>query len=254
MDIIAKLNNEFLKQDFTQTNKSLYAKELEIYKSVARNYADIENCISVLSDMHANISYIYHGGFTKTLKIEISPEQEGIINSIWEEQLLKQIHPDDLHDKHLQELRFFHFMKHLPKKQRSNYYLINKLRIKNNEGNYLPSLHRLFYHSSPFDNSIWLALCLYSPLIFDIPNKNIVVNSITGEKIELEKKNDAQILSKREKQVLRLIDQGLMSKNIAERLSISINTVNRHRQNILNKLQVNNSIEACRIAKDLKNI
>ena len=35
-------------------------------------------------------------------------------------------------------------------------------------------------------------------------------------------------------------------------LSISINTINRHRQEILGKLQVKNSIEACRIAKDLK--
>ena len=56
----------------------------------------------------------------------------------------------------------------------------------------------------------------------------------------------------REKQVLKLIDKGLMSKDIAEMLSISIYTVNRHRQEILGKLQVKNSIEACRIAKDLK--
>jgi len=35
-------------------------------------------------------------------------------------------------------------------------------------------------------------------------------------------------------------------------LSISTNTVSRHRQEILGKLQVKNSIEACRVAKDLK--
>ena len=78
-----------------------------------------------------------------------------------------------------------------------------------------------------------------------------MVNSVTGETEELEIKNDLKILSDRERQVLRLIDKGLMSKNIAERLSISINTVSRHRQEILSKLQVKNSIEACRIAKDL---
>lgn len=44
----------------------------------------------------------------------------------------------------------------------------------------------------------------------------------------------------------------LTSKEIAETLSISINTVSRQRQEILGKLQVKNSIEACRIAKDLK--
>jgi DNA-binding NarL/FixJ family response regulator len=43
-----------------------------------------------------------------------------------------------------------------------------------------------------------------------------------------------------------------MSKEIASRLFISINTVNRHRQNILMKLQASNSVEACRVAKGLK--
>lgn len=51
--------------------------------------------------------------------------------------------------------------------------------------------------------------------------------------------------------MLRLIDQGMMSKTIAEQLSISVNTVSRHRQEILKKLRVSNSIEACRIAREL---
>jgi DNA-binding NarL/FixJ family response regulator len=60
------------------------------------------------------------------------------------------------------------------------------------------------------------------------------------------------ILSNREVEILRLIEKGLKSKEIASELFISINTVNRHRQNILKKLQASNSIEACRIAKSLK--
>ena len=40
-----------------------------------------------------------------------------------------------------------------------------------------------------------------------------------------------------------------MSKEIALLLSISIHTVNRHRQNILSKLKADTSIEACRIAE-----
>lgn len=123
--------------------------------------------------------------------------------------------------------------------------------MKDSAGNYHAVLHRLFYVPEPNGNSLWLALCLYTPLTVDWPNGSVVVNSVTGETEELEVKNDLKILSDRERQVLRLIDKGLMSKNIAERLSISINTVSRHRQEILSKLQVKNSIEACRIAKDL---
>ena len=47
----------------------------------------------------------------------------------------------------------------------------------------------------------------------DLPNGSVVVNSVTGEMEELEVKKDLKILSDRERQVLRLIDKGLMSKN-----------------------------------------
>ena len=70
--------------------------------------------------------------------------------------------------------------------------------------------------------------------------------------IELDKQNNGKILSAREKQVLGLIDRGMTSKEIAVTLSVSVNTVSRHRQEILGKLQVKNSIEACRVAKDLR--
>ena len=80
----------------------------------------------------------------------------------------------------------------------------------------------------------------------------MIINSADGQITQLGKQNDTKILSGREIQILRLIDKGMMSKDIAEALSISINTVSRHRQEILGRLQVKNSIEACRIAKDLK--
>lgn len=60
------------------------------------------------------------------------------------------------------------------------------------------------------------------------------------------------ILSEREKEILRCIRKGLSSKEIAAALYISVNTVNRHRQNILEKLSVSNSIEACRAAELMK--
>lgn len=46
-----------------------------------------------------------------------------------------------------------------------------------------------------------------------------------------------------------MIAAGMTSKEIAAALNISINTVSRHRQDILAHLNAKNSLEACRTAK-----
>lgn len=49
------------------------------------------------------------------------------------------------------------------------------------------------------------------------------------------------LVSKRERQVLRLVASGFSSKQIADNLAISENTVETHRRNLLKKFKVNNS-------------
>ncbi len=56
------------------------------------------------------------------------------------------------------------------------------------------------------------------------------------------------MLSPREKTVLSLLSKGRSSKQIADILHISVNTVYRHRQNILASLQVSNTAAAVEIA------
>ena len=249
MKTINRLNREFFSQDFSEEEP--YAEWLERYKAIACNYARMENAIAVLSDMRDNASYVYYGGFSQTLGMGRN-RKEGRLPSIWEEEIFRLIHPDDLSGKHLQELRFFHFMKHRPKKERSDYYLASRLRMRNATGDYVPVLHRMFYIPSPCDDTLRLALCLYGPLLLDIPGQCVIIHSASGHIVELGKQDNTRILSARERQVLSLIDKGLTSKGIAETLSISIHTVNRHRQEILGKLQVGNAIAACRVAKELE--
>ena len=57
-------------------------------------------------------------------------------------------------------------------------------------------------------------------------------------------------LSEREREILRLIGRGRLSKEIAVELSISVHTVNTHRQRILEKLRADNSMEAVRYAAE----
>ncbi len=248
MDSKDKLNKEFFSQDFSE-GQPYYAEMLNEYRVMAYNYARLENAIAVLSDLRTNVSYVYYGKFSRVLGME-----EGIeckISSIWEEDIFQLLYPDDLAEKHLHELCFFHFIKRQPKERRADYYLMSKFRMRTKTTSYIPVWHRMFYISVPSNETLWLALCLYSPLLFEIPDKCLVVNSVNGQTFELGESLDSQILSSREKQILSLVDKGMTSKDIANIFSISINTVSRHRQEILNKLQVRNSIEACRIAKKL---
>ena len=65
MDIVNKLKKELLKQAFTEEQKQ--TERLNECKHIASIYAQTENAIAVLSDMKANISYIYYGGVAEKL-------------------------------------------------------------------------------------------------------------------------------------------------------------------------------------------
>jgi DNA-binding CsgD family transcriptional regulator len=55
-------------------------------------------------------------------------------------------------------------------------------------------------------------------------------------------------LTRREKEVLVLIAEGLTNSQIAEKLFISPLTVDSHRKNLLTKLKVNNTASLIRLA------
>lgn len=59
---------------------------------------------------------------------------------------------------------------------------------------------------------------------------------------------EADDLTDREREVLRLIAEGLTGKEIAELLSLSVHTVERHRQNIMAKLRLHSRAELIKYA------
>ena len=76
------------------------------------------------------------------------------------------------------------------------------------------------------------------------------VNMKTGKVVpfteEIEEKQSQ--LTKREIEILGLLARGMVSKEIAEELFISVNTVNNHRQRIIEKMDVANTSEALNYA------
>lgn len=245
MHINDELEKKLLEQPFTEETDPQGG-----FLQLAMSYARLENAIAVLSDMKTNTSHICYGGLAERLHIAPKGTLQ-TIHTIWEESIFQRIHPDDLQGKHLEELRFYHFVIEKTPEERPDYYLHSHLRMKDDTGTYLPVLHRMFYLAYDTNGCARLALCLYnlSPVH---ASEHWIVNSQTGDTITPESYTCEHLLSLRELEILQLIERGYMSKEIAASLHISVNTVNRHRQNILQKLQANNSVEACRIAKDLR--
>ena len=59
-----------------------------------------------------------------------------------------------------------------------------------------------------------------------------------AERSVQEKRNKAEALSEREKDIVRCIAKGMSNKEIADKLFLSVHTVATHRRNISNKLQI----------------
>jgi DNA-binding CsgD family transcriptional regulator len=242
-----KLDIKLFSQPFSGfVNTDLSLQDCQL---IAGLYAKLENTISVLSDMQSRKSYIYTGGLAAQLGFAPSQHE---IHSIWEDELLGKVHPEDLQRKYRLEFTFFQLMKSIKIAERVDYNLITRLRIKDDLGKYHVVRHRLLYLSSTQQGDVWLALCLYHTVYehpgFDVP-EGVILNTRTGLVLESEQDQFEDMLSDRELQVLQLINQGLRSKEIGGELSLSTHTVNRHRQNIFQKLNVSNAMEACRLAQ-----
>lgn len=249
MGVKADLGRKLLQQTFDEETQD----ELAAYKHLAAGYATLENGIAVLSDLKNDRSYLYRGALAELLDMPPAAEYSEV-DSIWEEEIFASVHPDDLLDKHLLELQFFNMVKDMVPSERQQYCGHDMLRMRGRTGVYLPVKHRIFYMPTGGARSLHYALCLYNlaeePFVAEKSN-HAIFNMRSGSMLPLDKGQLSAILSLRERQILRMIRDGKLSKEIADGLSISIHTVNRHRQNILEKLRVKNSIEACSLGEKL---
>ncbi|MCY7356038.1 MAG: LuxR C-terminal-related transcriptional regulator [Rudanella sp.] len=59
-------------------------------------------------------------------------------------------------------------------------------------------------------------------------------------------------LSKKEKEILQFLVEGMSSREIAEKLQLSVRTVDNHRANMMRRLQVRNAAELVKTAVEEK--
>lgn len=89
----------------------------------------------------------------------------------------------------------------------------------------------------------------YSPIFLENIRNEFIRLQKLEEQYEIERVKS--ILTSREIEILRLIDQGLTQTEIADELYISIYTVKNHVSSILKKMEVNSSKESLEKAKQM---
>ncbi|MDR1981691.1 MAG: LuxR C-terminal-related transcriptional regulator [Tannerellaceae bacterium] len=167
----------------------------------------------------------------------------------------KHIHPDDMPFLLLNAIAAIKFI-YAHRENMTKYKFITEYRICNVSGEYVRVIEQQSLLEPDKAGNTWLALSVLDLSPDQSPSK-LVKSGILSMKDntflslrELYEKNSAG-LSPREIEILQMVRDGLLSKEISEQLCISIYTVNTHRQRILRKLDVGNSMEAVKYASAL---
>ncbi len=217
--------------------------------------------IESLSEIHNSVVSIFD--LSKMDHVYLSPNYSGLLG--WEKSKLdypdldyinQRMHPDDFAHLNSVSWQFFELILRVDpvwREQMKFIKLIMDYRTIGKDRNYVRVIEQHKLLELDKSGNPWLSMS-----ILDIsPDQDMtsmcryrLVNSQTGElyhfptsELIIEHK-----LSFREQEILQLLAKGLISKQIADQLFISVNTVNTHRQRIIEKLEVNNTAEAVQYA------
>lgn len=254
MDILRKELNSIYKSQHLE-KEILDNREIERCKIIAEGLIAVNNGCSVITDAASDHTYLFIGSLGDIIGVIDVVPYIGECNSSDEDIIYESIHPEDLVDKRMLEYEFFKHIDSYSGKDKVNYQATCRIRMGNGTRGYYSVINSTQIISPSPEGKIWLILCTYqldSRQKWDGDICPVIKNNKTGEVINLSfRESRSNILSKREKEILHLIKGGLASKQIANSLKISIHTVNRHRQNIIEKLSVANSIEAITAAESM---
>ena len=170
-------------------------------------------------------------------------------------ELRKRVHPEDF-VINIAAVKAREFILSQPVKKRKDYKLSQELRMINDKKEWFRIIIQANIIELDAKGNLWLTIfcCDLSPVQdLSLPGRAALWDTKTGEIIfSMEgQKISSFPLSSREIEILGLVAKGMRSKEIADKLFISINTVNNHRKKLLEKMKVSNSSEAVKLAAKL---
>ncbi|GGD80786.1 helix-turn-helix transcriptional regulator [Emticicia aquatilis] len=245
-NIIQEVFFKFLMQ-YKYDEKDLDYSSIPKYISTFQILSDIGNSGISVFDINKKEMAFYSANYGKLL---------GYVPSDYAETSFQffddKIHPDDKPKLVLNGISILKMFNQFSSDEKLNHKLINEYRMLNAQQKYIRLIEQHQILALDKKGQVWLLLG-----IVDIsPNqeendhvKSQLLNFRTGSFIPFEVSQKADLeLTKREIEILKLVKEGLLSKEISDKLSISVHTVNTHRQRFLEKLGANNSMEAVMFA------
>ncbi|MDD3039506.1 LuxR C-terminal-related transcriptional regulator [Bacteroides sp.] len=236
--------------------QALHEKEIDYSiwsrdKAMLQQMAKINRSCTFVVDV-CKCRYTYaSSNFTDLLgydsrKIEMIEESD-------DDYLESRIHPEDLFNMKSLQISLSEFIYNQPIEDRNNYKNIFSYRVQNAKGQYINVTSKQQVLETSESGKAWLILGVMDIASDQRPLDGVqctVLNLKTGEMFSPHSLAETKPeLTSREIEILHLIKQGLLSKEIACKLGISIHTINIHRQNLLRKLGVQNSIEAINMGR-----
>ncbi|MEI6409901.1 MAG: LuxR C-terminal-related transcriptional regulator [Bacteroidota bacterium] len=163
-----------------------------------------------------------------------------------------KIHPEDKLKLSHQGVSTIKIFNNFSKEDKLTHKVIQEYRMLNAQNKYVRLIEQYQILELDKIGQIWLLIGFvdFSPNQEEYDGiKCQLLNFRTGAIVPVEPPPKARFeLTKREKEILKLVKDGLLSKEISNKLSISLHTVNTHRQRFLEKLGANNSVEAIMFA------
>jgi DNA-binding CsgD family transcriptional regulator len=242
--------------------EEIYFKYLSLFKfdeaaldySVVKKHTDVLQILSNIGNSGTGIFdfckrqvIYYSSNFGMLLGYEPSDYQ-----ATGQQFFANKIHPEDAQKLSIGGVSVLKIFNSFSSDEKLNHKVVNEYRMLNAQGQYIRLIEQHQVLELDQKGQLWLMM-----MIVDVsPNqdetegsKSQLLNFRTGKIIPMEVQQPVKFeLTKRELEILRLVKEGMLSKEISDKLAISVHTVNTHRQRFLEKLGANNSFEAIMFA------
>jgi len=233
---------------------SLFYKFIQTYSPTGFKGIDPADPLMIeLEEMMENNNQFFFAGdliqiqinFTSKRSIQMIGVEPGEISPY---HFFEATHPDDIQRHSLARTKLFSLANDLFIAEKGEALLSASLKVRNGVGEYSDFLFQgyLFYSALPY-KTVYL-LQLHTDIGSSRKSKSIyhyyVGNDLSNFRYPDEDLlNLGNPLSDREFEIVKLIATGLSSEQIAEKIFLSVHTVNTHRGNILSKTGFNTTSE-----------